>query len=244
MVDIREPSEHRALRLLASARCVLFDFDGPVCSLFAGRRPQDITARLRDWAASEGYAEVVRPTTAAFADAYTVFRELASRGVDPVVVAAVERRLAREEFAATATARPTPYADALIRTLHDHGRRIAVATNNAEEPVMRYLRGRGLAEAFDGQVHGRRHDGRLLKPHPDCLRRALAATGTAPAETLMIGDSRGDRDAARALGIPFIGYATRPGKRTSLEGYGVPLVVDSLAPLLRAAAALAPLPRA
>ncbi|MFC7221311.1 HAD family hydrolase [Streptomyces polyrhachis] len=239
MADTRASETPDALRrLLAAARCVLFDFDGPVCRLFAGRSSADIAARLREWMLAEGHGEAVRLAHEAFADAYTVMRHLAATGADPVVIAAVEKHLTQEELAATATAWPTPHADPLIHTLRAIGRQVAVATNNAPEPVHRYLEDRGLANCFGPHIHGRTEDALRLKPDPSSLRRALASTGVSAAEAVMLGDSWVDLEAARALDVPFIGYATSPEKGTLLRDRGARIVLDDLFPLLQATLSL------
>ena len=43
------------------------------------------------------------------------------------------------------------------------------------------------------------------KPHPATLEAALAETGVAPQDAVMIGDTRFDMEMAVAAGVPFIG---------------------------------------
>ncbi|MEV6106807.1 HAD-IA family hydrolase [Streptomyces sp. NPDC051940] len=244
MADIHGSDEQEELRrLLGSARCVLFDFDGPVCRLFAGQTSGEIAGRLREWMTAQGYEKELGQVADAFTDAYAVLRRLVALTVDPAVVSAVEKYLTQEELAATDSAWPTRHADALIQTLRATDRKIAIATNNAPEPVVQYLRTRKLTDAFGPHIHGRRHDARRLKPDPDCLERALASTGEPPAAAVMIGDSWVDLEAARALGVPFIGFATRPEKGTLLRERGATIVLDDLKPLLAAARTLRPLLR-
>ena len=42
------------------------------------------------------------------------------------------------------------------------------------------------------------------KPHPQPLLKACEALGSAPARTLMVGDSSNDAQAARAAGCPVV----------------------------------------
>lgn len=57
--------------------------------------------------------------------------------------------------------------------------------------------------------------------------------GAAPATALMIGDTPSDLLAARAAGVPFLGYARTERKGELLRDAGATVVVDSLEPVLR-----------
>ncbi|WP_209238268.1 HAD family hydrolase [Streptomyces oryzae] len=224
-----------------SARCVIFDFDGPLCHLFARRTAASVAGRLRETytdraegaAGSEGSAgkwpdtnDPLRLLTAAFADSTLLPPESARQ---------MERSLVAEEIAAAEVAFPTGYADALVRTLCATGRTVAVATDNSAEAVERYLAGRTLLEAFAGRVSGRVCDGAAplrLKPDPDCVLRALETTGAEAADTVMIGDSARDVTAARAAGVGFVGYARNERKERELREAGAEWVVPSLREIL------------
>jgi phosphoglycolate phosphatase len=84
-------------------------------------------------------------------------------------------------------------------------------------------------------VHGRLSDATLLKPHPDCLLRALAATGTPPKRAVMLGDAVQDFEAATAAEVAFIGYAPSAERRRRLSGAGAEHVTGSLKEVLDAA---------
>jgi phosphoglycolate phosphatase-like HAD superfamily hydrolase len=72
-----------------------------------------------------------------------------------------------------------------------------------------------------------------LKPDPHCINRALDAMAAAPATALMIGDAPTDLLAARAAGVPFLGYARNERKDMLLRNAGATAVVHSLATVLR-----------
>ena len=69
------------------------------------------------------------------------------------------------------------------------------------------------------------------KPAPDMLLAALAKLGARPAEALVVGDSRSDVGAARAVGCPVIavsyGYAHGP-----VEDLHADRVIDHMLDLL------------
>lgn len=216
--------------VLGGAGCVLFDFDGPLCNLFAGHPAPDIAARIRQDVlpgrrAQKLLTEEMRTT----GDPLVLLRGLTPRSK---LARAVERALTAEELLAVPTAAPTPYADKLVAALVSTGRRVAVTTNNSPEAVEAYLSPFGLLHHFTGTIHGRLHDATLLKPHPDCLERALAATGTRPDRAVMIGDTVSDLQAANAAGVPFVGYAPRRQRRETLRKAGAHDVVDSLKQVL------------
>ncbi|NSC22497.1 HAD family hydrolase [Streptomyces albus subsp. chlorinus] len=220
------------MRELTSAQCVIFDFDGPLCRLFARRTAASVAARL--WETYVPHAprdswphtpDPLRLLATAFEAPSPLPRGTAHE---------LEHSLTQEEIAAAEGAFPTGYADALVRTLGATGRRPAVATDNSAAAVERYLAGRGLLDAFAGRVCGRRcdADGPRLKPDPDCVRRALEATGTPAADAVMIGDSARDLGAARAAGVAFVGYARNDRKEAELRTAGAIHVVGSLKEIL------------
>ncbi|CAL9457652.1 HAD family hydrolase [Streptomyces radiopugnans] len=220
--------------LISSAECVLFDFDGPVCRLFSGHPSAGIAQRMRDLVAEHGQERLLGEEARSTGDPQVVLRTVAAARPGGELAALLERALTEEEMRAAAVARPTPYADPLVQTLAATGRRLAVTTNNSARAAELYLTGRRLAPYFSGHIHGRRPDTRLLKPHPDCLHRALESTGTRPERALMIGDSPVDLLAAGAAGVRFLGYARNGGKAEQLREAGASHVVTSLQDVLTA----------
>lgn len=214
--------------LLVPAECVLFDFDGPVCRLFAGRPARGVAAAL--CAAADRHGADLTPS--APAGPHAVLRAALSHPDGDEVVRSVAEALSAEEWEAAETAWPTAYADRLIRTLHATGHRLAVTTDNAPEAVERYLASRGLGRLLAGHVHGRRPDATRLKPDSDCLLRALESTGTHPDRALMIGDAARDLHAAKSAEVPFLGYARTPAKEIALREAGAEHVTGSLLDVL------------
>ncbi|MEU3918835.1 HAD family hydrolase [Streptomyces sp. NPDC029004] len=219
------------VRLFGAAKCVLFDFDGPVCHLFDGHPASGIAAELRNWAAQNVPGDVVAEAGSAD-DPLELLRAAASMHPHSDLVKEMERQLTSQELRAALTAEPTEDADLLIRRLGAAGFRLAITTNNSERAVRSYLERTGLSDFFGEHVHGRKPDPKLMKPDPDCLRRALDMTGSTAAESLMIGDSPADCLAASQLGVPFLGYARNERKRQCLVDAGASEYVPSLKPLL------------
>lgn len=218
--------------LIRSARVVLWDFDGPICRLFAGHSAESVADGLVEWLASRGLRGLVTETERDSLDPHLVLRAVDRRHPGSDLVTEVEERLTKEELRATATAMPTAYADILIQTWRARGVRMAVTTNNSPRVVRAYLDDRGLTACFAPHIYGRTKDLHRLKPDPHCLNRALSAMGAAPAAALMIGDSPSDFEAAESAGVPFLGYARNARKAKLLTEAGAACVVGSLHPLL------------
>jgi phosphoglycolate phosphatase len=123
----------------------------------------------------------------------------------------------------------SPYAGAaeLLHSLHDAGLGIAVVTNKQYRFASALLTRLGLAGWVDVVVGGDTCARR--KPDPQPLLFACESLHALPANSLMVGDSVNDVQAARAAGIPVVcvsyGYNEGRNART-LE---CDALVDSLA---------------
>ncbi|MFE7108315.1 HAD family hydrolase [Streptomyces sp. NPDC057575] len=228
-----DPHPSQLQALFSSAKCVLFDFDGPICSLFSSHSAPVVAQMLVDELRACGCDPAPVVDRAPPNDPLALLRSVPSAYSDPGLVVSVERRLTVEELRAAGSAEPTRHAKQLIRLLHGGRFDLAVTTNNSAGAVSSYLRAHGLADCFGEHVYGRVSDPALLKPDPDCLLRALDSTGVSAASALMIGDSLADQQAADVLGVPFIGYAKSQAKREVLSA-GEGTVVQDLKSLVEA----------
>jgi HAD superfamily hydrolase (TIGR01509 family) len=227
-----ENTTEELTELIRSARVVLWDFDGPICRLFAGHSAEGVADDLVEWLESRGLRGLVTDTERDSLDPHLVLRAVDRRHPGSDLVAELEERLTKQELRATSTAMPTAFADILIQTWRARGARMAVTTNNSPRVVRAYLEDRGLTPCFAPHIYGRTQDLHRLKPDPHCLNRALSAMGAAPGAALMIGDSPSDFQAARTAGVPFLGYARNERKAKLLTEAGAGCVVGSLRPLL------------
>ncbi|MFJ7077955.1 HAD family hydrolase [Streptomyces sp. NPDC098781] len=205
--------------LLAPVRYVLWDLDGPVCRLFAGKPAAGIARDLVEQIDSYGMGglltEAERSATDPHVPLLAVHRK---RGGD--LVAELEAWLTRRELQAVPRAMPTPYADPLIRRWPTLGVRFAITTNNSARAASAYIESRGLGAYFTC-IHGREQNLDLMKPNPHTLLQALKSLGAEPSLTLMLGDAPTDYEAALDAGVAFAGYARNAAKRQLLVEAGV-----------------------
>ena len=220
----RPEAPHRTAR--PSVEYVLFDFDGPICALFAHHSAADIARTIKAKLA-ENYE--LPMALAESDDPHDILLSLGRmtgagaarpRQEPGTMVTAVEEMLAFEEWVAAGTARPTEGAADLIRRLHREGVAVAIVSNNSESAVRRYLERVDLADVFGDHIHGRLPEPRLMKPSPHLLEAALGGLGARPEQCVMVGDSPADVHAAKAAGIAFIGCAWNERKRGRLLDAG------------------------
>ncbi|GHE31868.1 HAD family hydrolase [Streptomyces capitiformicae] len=225
--------------MLASARGVLFDFDGPICRLFPDGSSRGVADGLRELVAEHDLSDVLTEQARTDKDPHVVLRTVHGAREGRDLKELVERletqttvgELAAAEKASYTRKSHTPDADRLIRLLAGMGARLAVVTNNAESAADCYLRARGLREHF-AYIHGRTTNPDLMKPHPDVVLRALRSLTLPAREAVMIGDTPTDVEAAAMAGVRFIGYGRNAEKRTRLRRAGAKVVLGSYAPLL------------
>ncbi|MFF9867697.1 SAV_2336 N-terminal domain-related protein [Streptomyces sp. NPDC013953] len=216
---------------VGAARAVLFDFDPVLCRLFDGHLRDTLAAGLVRQAGEYGLRG---PWPEETDTPHAVLRALARTHPDSALVAGVERYLTQQELDATASAVPTPYAEALIRSWGARDVPLAVMADCSTQAVLRHLSERGLASSFQRHVYGRRPDLQYLKPDPLVLRRALDAMGAPAADTLLISADPATVAAGREAGLSCLGYADDEEPAGRLRSAGAQVVVGSLEPVLAA----------
>jgi HAD superfamily hydrolase (TIGR01509 family) len=214
--------EGRLAELLAGIGPLLLDFDGPVCSIFAGYPAPQVADELRGVLRDRVTDEI-----AAEPDPLEVLRWVGRLG-DPALTQAVEDALRAAELRAVQSAEPTPYGREVIVAAREVGKPVGVVSNNSAAAVREYL-DRHRLDVHVESVVGRAEDRpELMKPHPDPIRRSVAAFGAEPGECVLIGDSLADITAAQAAKVKVIGYANRPAKVERFPAAGADAVVTSM----------------
>jgi len=199
-------------RVLNGTDAVLLDFDGPVCSVFAGVPADAVANGLRASLTDRG---VDLPREAVDTDDPMVVLCRTAVSV-PERAAVVERLLAAAEVAAVRQAVATPGARELLRTCRALGRPVAIVSNNTAGAVHRHLADQGLSSCVTTVVGRDPGDITRMKPDPYPLFTAVRALGSTASRAVMIGDTATDVAAARAAGSRVIGYLVRPEDLASL----------------------------
>jgi phosphoglycolate phosphatase-like HAD superfamily hydrolase len=214
-----------AAELLADREHILFDFDGPVCTLFAGSTDRAVADRLRVFLGTDLPAAIAATT-----DPFDVLRYARTRSDTTRQV--VERELRQQELAAVETATETPGIRDVLRALAITGHITTIVSSNAVDAVRAYLTrhefGRQVSE-----ISGRHTDEPTpLPPDPFLVRQAMWFLDTTPDRCCLIGDSVADIEAAHALGVPVVAYANGPGKRSLFAPHKPDAVIEHMAELM------------
>ena len=212
--------------IVSRTRHLLLDFDGPICSIFAGLPAATIADRLRK---IFGDHALMPDEVARTADPFAVFAYAATISED--LAARVEAEMTDQELAAVPTAAPTPYVHEVVTACQNSGRSLAVVSNNSARTVHAYLTRHGLDDRIGLVVARTGHDPALLKPSPHLITRAVEALDAEPDECAIVGDSVTDIQAARLARVHSIGYANEPGKRERFAEAGADAIISSLADL-------------
>lgn len=116
--------------LIRNSGAVLLDFDGPVCSVFAGYSAETVATQLREFLNGHGVELPVE-----FADNRDPLKVLAWVGsAHPDLTKAVEDQLIAAETLAADSAAPTLHADDVMAAAVSSGRPVAIASNNSPPP--------------------------------------------------------------------------------------------------------------
>jgi myo-inositol-1(or 4)-monophosphatase len=209
--------------ILSNARCLLFDFDGPVCDL-TGAMPADTAERLRRLVLAKG--------TEAPADSGDPVDILASlAGHSSGLGAALDAELTSIELAAVAHATVPGYVHEALAACRDSGRASAVIGRQSAEAVRTYLAGHGLSDQTACVIATGSYPPGHLQTLAHLVEDAIGELSATPAESALITASAAGIDAAHGVGAQVIGYARTPADREHLAQAGATCIIPSLADL-------------
>jgi phosphoglycolate phosphatase len=169
---------------------------------------------------------------------HLIRRTLAEVGADAALYAPAWM-LYQQHYGAINGEHSTVYPGVLegLQWLNARGWKLACLTNKPSEFALVLLRKKGLdglfANVFGGDAFERK------KPDPLPLLRTCEALGSAPAHTLMVGDSSNDARAARAAGCPvvLVSYGYNHGEPVAeVDADGVVDRLDELGALIEGGA--------
>ncbi|MFD5512808.1 HAD family hydrolase [Streptomyces sp. NPDC127051] len=217
--------DDRLAGVLANARVIFFDFDGPICAVFAGLPAAEVAKQLTALLAAQD--EGAGAKAAETDDPIEVMRIAHEAGDE--IGRTVEQALTAAEVEAVAVAGPpTPGAVEALQAVRGSGRAVAVVSNNSAECVHRFLEEYGLGEYVArviGRPSGQPH---LMKPNPFPLIGAAEQMQMDVTHCALIGDSLTDIQAAQAAGSRVIGYANKPHKAALFADAGADAVTDDM----------------
>ena len=182
-------------------------------------RPPHGEAKVRDWVGN-GVERLVRralvgqldgePSDADFAQAYPVFLDL---------------------YAENTSKRSCLYPGVRegLDYLKGRGYQLGCVTNKAAQFTIPLLRDLGVHDEFGIIVAG--DTLAVKKPDPGPLLHAAEHFGVAPADALMLGDSKSDVSAARAAGFQIICMSYGYNHGEDIRNYAPDAVIDSMAEL-------------
>lgn len=222
-VPVDEPD--RLHSALADIDALLLDFDGPICSVFAGFPAPVVADQLRQMisdALDQDLPRSVRDSD----DPFAVLYYAAERGTDKAIW--VEAALRAHETEAVQRADPTPGAHDLIRDWHKRGRQTAIVSNNSTAAVSSYLHLHGLYNYVEYISARSDSNTELLKPSPFLVAQAVKALSIDARRCILAGDSATDILAAQKAGVMSLGYANKPGKKEAFISLGCDLIVTDM----------------
>jgi phosphoglycolate phosphatase len=213
-------------------RAVLFDLDGTLID-----SAPDIAAAVNELLALSGR----RPLTVAAVTSMIgngveklVERALNATG-DPLSAEALEREQAvmLDIYARHLTGLTTllPGVRETLDTLRQNGIRLGLATNKQQRFIETVFDHFSLSSLFDVVIGG--GPGIVKKPAPDMLIMAMQQLRATRSDTVMVGDSTSDVQAAKAAGVRSVivrgGYTSVPA-----EQLGADIVIDDMTGLTAA----------
>ncbi|QKW20481.1 HAD family hydrolase [Kitasatospora sp. NA04385] len=208
--------------LLRPVKHVLLDFDGPVCSVFAGFPAPDVAQSLQEGLEALGWKMPEQGQVET--DPLALLRLVAEHRPD--LVSPADRRLTLLETGAVQSGRPNPGGEAVLRACAESGRAVSIVSNNATAAIESYLAAHDLTRYVTRSVGRTPGDPASMKPSPRLLLEAMSGGETQ--DFIFVGDATRDVEAGLAAGVGAIGYANKPGKRERLEAAGALVVVDSM----------------
>ncbi|WP_030768966.1 MULTISPECIES: HAD family hydrolase [unclassified Streptomyces] len=223
--------DDRLSGVLANARVIFFDFDGPMCDVFAGLPAPKVAEQLTALLSSQDQAAGAK--AAETDDPIEVLR--IALEADAAIGQEVERALTEAEVEAIGVAGPpTPGAVEALQAARSSGRVVVVVSNNSADCVGRFVEAHGLGEYVAGIVGRPSGQPHLMKPNPYPLITAAEQAHTDVTHCTLIGDSLTDIQAAHAAGTTVVGYANKPHKEALFAEAGADAVTDDMAAIAEA----------
>jgi beta-phosphoglucomutase-like phosphatase (HAD superfamily) len=218
------------LTLLDEVDAILFDFDGPVCHLFAGYPAHEIATVLRSFLLSSG--ATLSPSMQNSPNPLELLRWTAE--TYPAIALDTEDLLISAEQTAAQRAEPTHFSHDAIAASVESGRSVALVSNNSAIAIRSYLEMHNLNSLVSTVVGRKYGHPELMKPDPAPVIDASKQLDTPVGLCVLIGDAVTDIESAHSAGARSIGYAKHASRIARLTDAGPDAVIDSMATLVSA----------
>jgi myo-inositol-1(or 4)-monophosphatase len=209
--------------ILRDARCLLLDFDGPVCGL-PPLTDQIAAEKLRGIVITERLEDV-----RGHSDPYELLASVAARM--PVFARTLDAELTRIELANVAEATVPGYIHEALAACRDSGRTSAIIGRQSRDAVRAYLSNQGLSDQTACVIATGSYPPGHLQTVAHLVEDAVGALRATPRQCAFITASPPGIDAAHAVGVQVIGYARTPYDRELLAQAGATCIIPSLADL-------------
>ena len=217
-------------RLITSVVGVLLDFDGPVCSIFAGRPAPKVARRMVDSLTAMGVENL--DTVEGEQDPLAVLRWTDVN--HPALTKRIEDILCAEEQQAISSALPTPSSRDVISAARKSGRPVVIVSNNSPNAIHAYLDRHQLTSMITtviGRRYGHPSD---MKPNPVTIYEAIREIDVKPNSCVLIGDSPSDIEAAKCAGVLSVGFVKNDSRKLPLRAAGADALIESMGELIPA----------
>jgi myo-inositol-1(or 4)-monophosphatase len=210
--------------ILSQARHLIFDFDGPICDLFAGTSTETVAGQLRDVL----HAASIEPPPALAGTAGPLEILSYAATVSPDLAERTETALTKLELGAVPTAAPSGYVHDAVSACRGSGRSATVISRHSIAAVHSYLTAHGL---IDQMKHVIARTPGQLQPITHLVDEAIGNLGP-PSTCALVTATAEAIYAATSSHAHTIGYARAPGTRERLSAAETETVIPSLADLV------------
>ncbi|MFH2111892.1 MAG: HAD family hydrolase [Candidatus Bathyarchaeota archaeon] len=221
---------------------IIFDLDGTLID--SNINYEKLGTTIADILRTHGYQGPLEDRRAVYRVIRGGEKELIENGLTGPPLKEALRRIELAMNQAELEALPTntlrPNAADTIKTLHQAGLKLGIATRSHRDYTDRSLQALGLTQYFTTVVA--RDDTPTPKPHPGHLLQAISQLGSEKTSTIYVGDTTTDLETAQAATVTFIGYWRDDQWAQRLLDAGCKTIIKDLKELVALAGASRPLP--
>jgi beta-phosphoglucomutase-like phosphatase (HAD superfamily) len=208
-----------AWEIIASAKALLLDFDGPITALM----PPPLNAQAAERARAALQVPSLPSEILTTTDHLAVLRFTAEHY--PARFPEVERECAHAEIDCARNSEPSPEARALVGCAQRQSVPVAVVSNNSVGAVQQFRQRFVWAEPLKVLACRTPAVAARLKPDPFLVYEALDALQVAGSDCVFVGDSVTDVKAGVSAGVRVVGLAKNPQRgRKLLEAGSIALI--------------------